>query len=150
MYFGEYERTVDQKGRFAVPAHMLTAAEGVDWSRVMIIKAPGPCLYLYDLETWKVVLDAARGSMDEDESRLFMHRVLAEAQLSEVDALKRVTIPSALLHHAHIDRKSIVVGMFNHLELWDPAVWREYLDSMEDIEVPTIADLSRTRIREVS
>jgi MraZ protein len=150
MYFGEYERTVDQKGRFAVPAHMLTAAEGVDWSRVMIIKAPGPCLYFYELETWKTVLAAARGSMDDDESRLFMHRSLADAHLSDVDALKRVTIPAALLEHARIDRRAVVVGMFNRLELWEPGVWSEYLESMEDIEVPTIADLSRARIHEVS
>jgi len=149
VYFGEYERTVDQKGRFAVPPHMLMAAEDADWSRVMITKAAGPCLYLYELETWKSVLGSAQG-LDEDESRLFMHRALADAHLSEVDTLKRITIPAALLQHARIERKAIVVGMFNHLELWDVAVWREYLDSMEDIEVPTIADLSRNRIREVS
>lgn len=150
MYFGEYERTVDQKGRFSVPPHMLTATEGVDWSRVMITRAPGPCLYLYDLETWKSVLSSACASLDEDESRLFMHRTLADAHLSEVDTLKRITIPATLLQHAQIERKAVVVGMFNHLELWDPPIWNEYLASMEDIEVPSIADLSRQRMREVS
>ena len=150
MYFGEYERTIDQKGRFVVPPHMLTAAEGVDWSRVMITKAPGPCLFLYDLKTWRSLLQAAESSMEEDERRLFMHRILADAHLSEVDALKRITIPATLLQHAGIERKAVVVGMFNRLELWEPGAWHEYIDSREDIEVPSIEELSRSLIREVS
>ena len=150
MYFGEYERTIDQKGRFVVPPHMLLAAEGVDWSRVMVIKAPGPCLFLHDLTSWTALLHAAERSMEEDERRLFMHRILADAHLSEVDALKRITIPAALLQHAGIERKAVVVGMFNRLELWEPGLWREYLDSRKDIDVPSIEDLSRSLIREVS
>jgi MraZ protein len=88
--------------------------------------------------------------MEEDERRLFMHRTLADAHLSEVDALKRITIPMALLQHAGIERRAVVVGMFNRLELWEPNVWSEYLDAREDIEVPSIEDLSRSLIREVS
>lgn len=150
MYFGEYERTVDQKGRFSVPAHMLISAEDVDWSKVMIIRAEPPCLYLYDLHTWRAVLGEAYGSMDEDESRLFMHRALADAQLSEVDNLKRITIPVALLKHAQIDKRAVIVGMFSRLELWSPEVWAQYVESMQDVELPSISDLSRSRIREVS
>lgn len=150
MYFGEYERTVDQKGRFVVPGHMLASSDDVDWSRVMIIRASPPCLFLYDLHTWKAVLNEAYRSMDEDESRLFMHRALADAQLSEVDNLKRITIPPALLAHAQIERRAVIVGMFNRLELWDPVIWASYLESLEDVELPTISDLSRARIREVS
>jgi MraZ protein len=150
MYFGEYERTVDQKGRITVPGHLLAADGSVDWSRVMVVKGEGTCLYIYDLGTWKAVLDEAYRSMDDDESRIFMHRALSDAYLSEVDNLKRITVPAALLQHANIDRKTMIVGMFSRLELWDPETWREYLESMEDVTVPSIADLSRARIREVS
>lgn len=150
MYFGEYERTVDYKGRLTVPAHLLTSDGDADWSRVMILKGDHACLYVYDLVTWKAVLNEAYRDMDDDESRLFMHRALSDAALSEVDNLKRITVPSPLLQHAGIDKKVMVVGMFNRLEIWSTDAWQNYLDSMGDVEVPSISDLSRARIRQVS
>jgi MraZ protein len=150
VYFGEYERTVDQKGRITVPGHLLVGTSEADWSRVMVVKGEESCLYLYDLATWKSVLDEAYRSMDDDESRVFMHRALSDAHLSEVDNLKRIGVPAALLQYAGIERKAVIVGMFSRLELWDPDAWRSYLDTLEDVTVPSIADLSRARIREVS
>ena len=150
MYFGEYERTVDQKGRLTLPSHMLSARDGVDWSRAMVVRAEPPCLYVYDLGIWKSVLHEAYGSLDDDDARVFMHRALADAHVAELDNLKRITVPSALLCHASIEKRVIVVGMFNRLELWNPGAWSAYLETLEDVEVPSIADLSRARIREVS
>lgn len=150
MYFGEYERTVDYKGRMTVPSHLLESGPEVDWNKVMLLKGEPRCLYIYDLETWKAVLNEAYGSMDDDEARLFMHRALADAQLSDVDNLKRITVPAVLLAHAGIEKRAVIVGMFNRLELWDPEIWKEYVDGLEEVQIPTISDLSRARIREVS
>jgi MraZ protein len=150
VYFGEHERTVDYKGRLALPGHLLVAGDDADWSRVMIVKGELACLYVYDLSTWKAVLDEAHRSMDDDESRLFMHRALSDANLSDVDNMKRITVPAPLLAHCRIEKRAVVIGMFNRLELWDPEVWSTYVESMGDVDVPSIADLSRARIREVS
>jgi len=150
MYFGEYERTVDYKGRITVPAHLLVASDDADWTKVMVLKADPASLYVYDLKTWKAVLDEAYRSMDDDESRLFMHRALADAHLSDVDNLKRITLPAALLDHARLEKRAIVVGMFNRLELWNPEAWQAYLATLEEVPIPSIADLSRSRIRQVS
>ncbi len=150
MFFGEYERTVDYKGRLTLPSHLLTVSGGTDWSRVMVLKADPPCLYAYDVTTWKAVLSEAYGTMDDDELRLFMHRALSDAQLAEVDTMKRITIAGPLLEHAHVEKRSIIVGMANRLEIWDPEVWKSYLETMEEVEIPTISDLSRALIRQVS
>lgn len=150
MFFGEYERTVDYKGRLTIPAHLLETTDSADWSRVMVVKGDAGCLYVYDVKTWTVVLDEAYKSMDDDESRLFMHRALQDAHLSDVDNLKRISLPASLLTHAAIEKRTMIVGMFNRLELWDPERWQGYLDTMEEVAVPSIADLSRARIREVS
>lgn len=150
MNFGEYERTVDYKGRLTVPAHLLAGGEDVDWSKVMVLRADPPCLYVYDLKTWRAVLDEAYRSMDDDEGRLFMHRALSDAHLSDVDNMNRISLPAPLLAHATIEKQAIIVGMFNRLEIWSPGVWQQYLEKMEEVEVPSISDLSRARIREVS
>lgn len=133
-----------------IPPHLLESTQGADWSRVMVVKGDAGCLYVYDVQTWKAVLDEAYKSMDDDESRLFMHRALQDANLSEVDNLNRISVPAPLLQHAGIEKRTVVVGLFNRLELWDPARWQEYLQNMEEVPVPSIADLSRARIRQVS
>jgi MraZ protein len=148
--FGEYERTVDYKGRLTVPAHLLLAGDDVDWSQVMVLKGDTPSLFVYDVKTWRAILNQAYTSMDDDESRLFMHRALADAYLSDIDNLKRITIPAPLLEYAEISKRVTVVGMFNRLELWSPDIWQEYLGTLEDVSVPSLADLSRAQIRQVS
>lgn len=150
MLFGEYERTVDYKGRLTVPAHLLASSEDADWSRVMILKGEQKCVYVYDLQTWKAVLNEAYRTMDDDESRAFMHAALSDAQISDVDNLKRVTMPSPILEYAGIEKRAVIVGMFNRLEVWDPEAWQQYLATVAEVPVPSIADLSRARIREVS
>lgn len=151
MYFGEYERTVDYKGRLTVPAHLLVAAEAGDWGRVMVLSGEPQCLYVYDLETWRTVLEKARESMaDDDEGRLFMHRRLSDAQLSDVDNLKRITLPAPLLERAGIDKKAVVLGMFDRLEIWSPDIWAAYVESLGEVPVPSLSDLARARIRQVS
>jgi MraZ protein len=149
MFFGEYERTLDHKGRLTIPAHLLSAL-GTDWQKVMVIKGEQRCLYLYDLQTWQSILEEAARNLDEDESRLFMHHVLSDAYLSDIDSMKRVTLPAPLLQYAGIEKRTIVVGMFNRIEVWSAEEWAAYLDALKEVPIPSIADLSRSRIREVS
>jgi MraZ protein len=150
VYFGEYERTVDYKGRLTVPGHLLVSSDDADWTRAMLLKADGPCLYVYDVTTWQAVLNEAYGSMDDDEGRLFMHRALSDAHLTDVDNLKRLTVPAPLLEHAGVDKRAVIVGLFNRLEVWHPETWQQYLERLEDVPVPSVSDLSRARIRQVS
>lgn len=150
MLFGEYDRTIDYKGRLSIPGHLLGSDGDSDWARVMLLKGEQRCLYMYDVATWRAILDEAYRSMDDDEARAFMHRALSDAQLSDVDNLKRVTVPAPLLQHAGIEKGAILVGMFNRIEVWEPAAWHEYLAQLDDVPLPSIADLSRARIREVS
>jgi MraZ protein len=145
VFSGEYERTVDAKGRLTVPSHLLTtSSDEAEWSRVMVVKSESPpCLYVYDVKSWDGILERAYREMDLDDYRLFTHRILAEAQLSDVDSVKRITIPAALLTHARIEKQAIILGVADHTEVWGPDPWNAYLAENKDIEVPSIADLSR-------
>jgi MraZ protein len=150
LFSGEHPRTIDQKGRLTLPSSILESDVDRDWSRVTVIKGDVQCLYVYDLQTFNELLGEAQRNMDDDDGRLFMHRTLRDSQVAEVDAMKRITLPAALLKHAGIERQAVVLGMFSRLEVWEPEAWKAYLESMSDVEVPSISDLSRARIREVS
>ena len=49
----------------------------------------------------------------------------ASAVEAELDKQGRIVIPANLLEHAGIDREVTVVGILDHLEIWDRAAWRE-------------------------
>jgi MraZ protein len=150
MYFGEHERTVDAKGRLTLPSHVLATSQDADWSRVVIVKGEGPSLFLYDACTWQNVLSTAYRALDDEDARLFMHRNLPDAQLSELDSLNRITLPGTLLTHAGIEKRVALIGLFNRIELWDPETWTRYVEQRKGVEVPSVADVSRASIREVS
>jgi MraZ protein len=148
---GEFERTVDYKGRLTLPTGLLLSTPETDWSKVQILKGTErPSLHVYDLATWRSILREAHATMDDDEGRVFMHRVLSDAHLSDVDPMNRVTLPAPLLEYAQVEKKAVVVGMFQRLEVWSPELWNEYMGEMEEVAVPSISDLSRARIRQVS
>ena len=151
MLSGEFERTVDYKGRLVLPSGLLSATPDADWTKVQVLKSPErQCLQVYDMGTWQSVLRQAYATLDDDEGRVFMHRILSEAHVSELDGMNRITVPTGLLSHAGVDKRVIIVGMFQRLELWSPELWEAYLEELGEVELPTISDLTRARMREVS
>lgn len=162
MFYGQHERKLDYKGRLGIPEELLTAG-GEEWRRAVVIKdsseLPGPegklpsFMSLFDLETWRELLQSAHGNMDADEARLFMDRVVGEASTVDVDSSKRVTLPERLLQYANIERQAMVrvVGAFDHIEVWNPLIHVAHLEALdkEGVRIRSIADLARGRIREV-
>jgi division/cell wall cluster transcriptional repressor MraZ len=156
MLSGKYERKLDYKGRLTIPDDLLVASDQ-DWGRVVALSQRADIeqdtffLSLYDLGTWKTILGAAFTNLSEDQGRVFMDRVVGAAVILDLDATKRVTIPGPILRNAGIERATIVTGIFDHIEVWDQVAYATYLEAVgEWTTVPSIADLARTRIREVS
>jgi division/cell wall cluster transcriptional repressor MraZ len=163
LYYGNHERKLDYKGRLGIPEDL--TALGDSWSRAVLVRAtdgladepPYPCLFLYDVARWNELLQAAplEQNMDANEERLFMHKVVADAATVDVDAMKRLTIPERLLGHADLKKQESVriMGMFNHVEIWNPDIYDTYMGILEglDVPVPSLFDLARrAAVRAVS
>jgi len=133
MFAGEYLCKLDEKGRFIVPAPMRErlATEG---NGVVFLKGPEQALWAYSPVEWEKVLERTRTKLDEDQSRLFMHFVVAEAGTSDVDKAGRILIPGKLrkLIPVEDDQEIILVGLYNHMEIWNPAEWRRYVGKSEE------------------
>ena len=84
MFAGEYLCKLDEKGRFMVPGPMRERLE-TEGNGVVFLKGPEQALWAYSTAEWDKVLDRTRTKLDEDQSRLFMHFVVAEAGTSDVD-----------------------------------------------------------------
>lgn len=133
MFAGEHLCKVDEKGRFLIPSPLRERfqAEG---NQVMFLKNTEQTLWMYSAKEWEQVLERTRATLDEDQTRLFMHHVMAQAGASDIDKAGRVLIPSRLrkLVPMDEDQELVLVGMYHRLEIWGPSEWRRYLTRNED------------------
>jgi MraZ protein len=133
MFAGEYLCKLDEKGRFIVPGPMRERLEA-EGNGVVFLKGPEQALWVYSAAEWDKVLERTRTALDEDQSRLFMHYIVAEAGTSDVDKAGRILIPGKLrkLIPVEDDQEIVLVGLYNHMEIWNPAEWRRYVSRSED------------------
>jgi MraZ protein len=133
MFSGEYNCKLDEKGRFLVPTTMRERLEA-EGNGIVFIKGPERALWAYSSIEWTKVLERTQAKLDEDQSRLFMHFVVAEAGTSDVDRAGRILIPGKLrkLIPVEDDQEIVLVGLYNHLEIWNPSEWRRYVSTSED------------------
>ncbi|MBH0203288.1 MAG: hypothetical protein HP496_13570 [Nitrospira sp.] len=133
MFAGEYLCKVDEKGRFIVPSPIREQIEA-DGQTVMFLKGPEQSLLIYSAKEWEKVLERTRTSLDEDQSRLFMHFVVSEAGSSDIDKTGRILIPGRLRKLVPVDedQEVILVGLYHRMEIWNPSEWRRYLARTED------------------
>ena len=134
MFAGEYLCKVDEKGRFIVPSPIREQIEA-DGQAVTFLKGPEQSLLIYSLKEWEKVLDRTKTTLDEDQSRLFMHFVVSEAGTSEIDKTGRILIPGRLRKQIPLDEdlEIILVGMYHRMEVWNPSEWRRYIARTEDL-----------------
>ncbi|GIW54254.1 MAG: transcriptional regulator MraZ [Nitrospiraceae bacterium] len=133
MYAGEYLCKVDEKGRFIVPSPLREQVEAQGHG-VVFLKGPEQSLWLYSMGEWEKVLERTKTTLDEDQSRLFMHFIVSEAGTSEIDKAGRILIPGRLRKLIPVDEEQeiVLVGLYHRLEIWNPAEWRRYLSKTED------------------
>ena len=138
MFSGEYFCKLDEKGRFLLPPSIrdLTCPEGQTGEKgIVFLKRTDPTsLRAYTLSEWTNVLKQTQAKLDEDQSRLFMHFVVSETATSEIDKAGRILIPGKLRKHINLgdDQEIVLIGLYQHLEIWNPADWRRYLAKAED------------------
>lgn len=133
MFAGEYLCKVDEKGRFIVPSPIREQIE-LGGQAVVFLKGPEQSLLIYSTKEWELVLERTKTSLDEDQSRLFMHFVVSEAGTSDLDKAGRILIPGRLRKMVPVDedQEVILVGLYHRLELWNPSEWRRYIARTED------------------
>lgn len=133
MFAGQYPCKLDEKGRFLVPSPIREQLEA-QGQGVVFLKGQDLPLSTYSFVEWQKVLDRAKDTFDEDQSRLFMHFIVAEAASSEMDKAGRILIPGRLRKVVPIDedQEIVLVGMYHRLEIWNPSEWRRYIMRNEE------------------
>lgn len=133
MLLGEYEHLIDEKNRLTLPAKFREAfGEGVVLSRGI-----ERCVVAYRRPDWSRLVESRLAALDplSKEARQLQRHFFGGAAEDVPDKQGRVTMPPHLTEHASLGREVTIVGMHDHLEIWDRAAWRRQLEggSVEDV-----------------
>lgn len=125
MFLGEYQHSLDPKGRVIFPAaYRDQFGEGL----VMTVGVDN-CISVHPAAEWDRVIDGLRRLRSTDRrERMFARMMTSMAHPDQLDRQGRVTIPARLRQYAGLDRDVTVVGADTKIELWDAARWESYRD----------------------
>lgn len=134
MFMGEYQHNLDTKGRIIVPAKFREELG----DQMVVTRGLDGCLAIYTLEQWdQVVENLKKLPSTKREARMYTHMIMSKAAECDLDNQGRIRIPSHLSSEAGIEKHCVIVGVNDHVEIWDQTRWSEYLerasDSFEDI-----------------
>jgi DNA-binding transcriptional regulator/RsmH inhibitor MraZ len=83
---------------------------------VVFLKSLDRSLWLYKAQSWEAKLAATRTPLDDHQSRLLMHDVVAASVLADLDAYGRVAAPKALQTYAEITADVVLIGLYDRIE----------------------------------
>ena len=93
---------------------------------VVTIDMREPCLLLYPLQEWEVVQRKLESlSNINPQARLLQRLLIGHATDLELDSNGRVVLPAMLREYASLEKKLVLVGQGNKIELWSDDVWRD-------------------------
>lgn len=128
MFMGEYQHTIDEKGRMIIPAKF---RESLGETFIMT-RGLDDCLFVYPREEWSVLEQKLKAlPMLKADARAFTRFFFSGATECELDKQGRVNIPANLREHANLKKDSIVIGVSNRVEIWSKAIWEGYSNESE-------------------
>jgi MraZ protein len=123
---GTYPRTLDEKKRLTLPRKLREQLENAE--TLFVTPGPDQCLWLYTqagLEQLAARLDQAPAT--DAEARIFRRLYFAQTEAVDIDRSGRILIPERLLPFAGLRHETVLLGVRDHLELWDAERWQQYL-----------------------
>jgi MraZ protein len=128
MLLGEHEHSLDEKNRLTLPARLREELG----DRIVVTAGLDGCLNAYSLGEWERQVRRIR-ELDplSRETRMMQRYFFASAVTGELDKQGRVVLPASLLQTAGIEREVTIAGVYDHLEIWDRAKWREHRHELE-------------------
>jgi MraZ protein len=129
MLLGEYDHTIDDKNRLTLPAKFRQAFD----EGLVLTRGIDRCLSAYPRSSWTETVESRLGELDplSKEGRVMHRYFFSGASEAELDKQGRVMVPAPLGEYAGLGKEVVVVGIRDHLEIWDRASWRAQLDEIE-------------------
>ena len=140
-FIGEYESTIDAKGRFLLPAGFKKQLPEVEAVGFVINRGFEKCLTLYPLQSWTPIYEEISQLSDfNPKVREFRRYFLNGAIQLELDSAGRLLIPKSLMEHASLEKDIVLVSAVNKIEIWDKNKYQQLFASFSPEAFSDLAD----------
>lgn len=130
-FLGEYEATLDAKGRFLLPVGFKKQLPEEEATRFVLSRGFEKCLSLYPVKSWEPIFSQISQLNDFDPKvREFRRYFLNGAINLELDSAGRVLIPKNLMEHAGLEKDIVLVAAVNKIEIWDKSKYQQFFESV--------------------
>ncbi len=130
MFYGEYEHTLDAKGRVIIPAKFREIFKEHYAEKFFVTRGLDQCLFVFTEEVWKSQERKFREMpFTKGEARRFNRLFFSGAAEVICDKQGRVLIPDYLKSFAVIEQDVMIIGVSDRIEIWAKAKWKEFFDT---------------------
>ncbi|MBQ6806012.1 MAG: division/cell wall cluster transcriptional repressor MraZ [Lachnospiraceae bacterium] len=130
MFMGEYNHTIDAKGRLIIPSKFREALGDV----FVVTKGLDGCLFVYDNAEWNAFEEKLKSlPLTNKDARQFVRFFLAGAAEVEVDKQGRILVPNVLREFADLSKDVVLIGVASRIEIWSKERF-EGMATYEDME----------------
>ena len=136
MLIGEYEHSLDVKGRLIMPSKL---REDIG-EKFIITKGLDGCLFVFSQEEWVKFEEKLKTlPLSNKNARDFVRFFLSGATECEIDKQGRFLIAGILREYANMEKDVVIIGVGTRLEIWNKDKWKKY-NSDENISADEIAE----------
>lgn len=145
MFYGEYQHSIDRKGRLILPAKFREVAKANFIEKFYVTRGLDKCLFMFSEEEWRSQENKLKGlSFTKQQARTFNRLYFSGASEVAPDRQGRIIIPQYLKDFAGIKREVVIVGISNRVEVWAKAGWESFYASSS----ATFEDIAQNLLEE--
>ena len=123
MFIGEYTYSLDEKKRLAVPVKF----RNLLGKKAVITRGLDQCLFIFSAKEWESLAEKiSKLPLSQSDVRGFARLMLGGAMEVTIDSMGRVLVPDYLKKYASLNKKVVLVGVLNRVEIWDEDIWEKY------------------------
>jgi MraZ protein len=129
-FLGEYEATLDAKGRFLLPAGFKKQLAESAGEQYVINRGFEKCLSLYPMSEWQPIFEKISKLNDFDPKvREFRRYFLNGATIVDLDSAGRLLLPKSLMSYASLEKDIVLAAASNKIEIWDKNKYQEFFEN---------------------
>lgn len=145
-FLGEYEATLDAKGRFLLPAGFRKQLPEEGATQFVINRGFEKCLTLYPMKSWEPIFSELGKLNDfEPKVREFRRYFLNGAITLDLDTAGRLLIPPNLKSHAGLEKDIVLAAAMDKIEIWDKQKYQQFFESFSPENFSQLAKEVMTR-----
>jgi len=129
MFMGEYQPSLDEKGRVAIPVKLRKAfGEDAVINKLIITHGFDQCIMAFREVDWKEFVETRLVplSQADGKNRMRLRFLMGGATECELDRQGRIIIPGYLKDYAEIQNEITILGLYNRIEIWSTGVYNKY------------------------